>query len=182
MIACCTSEGVLPAARIVPAYGTVMLPLESTIWFGSVTKLPGRAPASLGTNSPPGGSKIVTLTTSPMPSVILHGGGRRTPDVLTLHPAFGAASYRTQRGCIKRASAAGVRAKTTPRAPATAETIALVQIGPAHSSRLRATSQPRTCAPPAATPSAFALASPASLSPMGVSHCARKAFIANVCR
>ena len=39
-----------------------MLPLESTIWFGSVTKLPGRAPASLGTNSPPGGSKIVTLT------------------------------------------------------------------------------------------------------------------------
>ena len=45
-----------------PAYGTVMLPLESTIWFGSVTKLPGRAPASLGTNSPPGGSKIVTLT------------------------------------------------------------------------------------------------------------------------
>ena len=171
MIACCTSEGVLPAARIVPAYGTVMLPLESTIWFGSVTKLPGRAPASLGTNSPPGGSKIVTLTTSPMPSVILHGGGRRTPDVLTLHPAFGAASYRTQRGCIKRASAAGVRAKTTPTAPATAETIALV---------LRATSQPRTCARPAATRSTFAVASPASLSPMEVSHCAGKAFIANV--
>src|SRR5262249_36187788 len=96
------------------------------IWFGSVTKLPGRAPASLGTNSPPGGSKIVTLTMSPMPSVILHGGGRRTLDVLTLHPAFGAASYRTQRGCIKRASAAGGRAKTTPTAPPTAEPIALV--------------------------------------------------------
>src|SRR5262249_39634774 len=53
-------------------------------------------------------------------------------------------------------------------------------LGPAHSSRLRATSQPRTCAPPAATRSAFALASPASLSPMGVSHCARKAFIARI--
>jgi hypothetical protein len=175
LIACCTSEGVLPAARIVPAYGTVMLPLESTIWFGSVTKLPGRAPASLGTNSPPGGSKIVTLTTSPMPSVILHGGGRRTLDVLALHPAFGAASYWTQRWCIKRASAAGVRAKTTPTGPATAETIALVRTGPAPGSRPRATSQPRTCAR-----SAFAVASPASLSPMEVSHCARKAFIANV--
>ena len=60
-----------------PAYGTVMLPSESTIWSGSVTKLPGRAPASLGRKSPPASaSKIVTLTTSPMPRVILLGGRR----------------------------------------------------------------------------------------------------------
>src|SRR3984893_8140664 len=48
-----------------------MLPSESTIWSGSVTKLPGRAPASLGRKSPPASaSKIVTLTISPMPRVI----------------------------------------------------------------------------------------------------------------
>ena len=54
-----------------------MLPSESTIWSGSVTKLPGRAPASLGRKSPPASaSKIVTLTASPMPRGILLGGRR----------------------------------------------------------------------------------------------------------
>jgi hypothetical protein len=35
-----------------------MLPLVSTTWSGSVTKLPGRAPASLGMRSPPGRSVL----------------------------------------------------------------------------------------------------------------------------
>jgi len=76
----------------VPAYGTVMLPLVSTIWSGSVTKLPGRAPASLGMKSPPASaSKIVTLTTSPMPSVTRGGVRENTFDALALQWVLGPA-------------------------------------------------------------------------------------------
>jgi hypothetical protein len=93
LIASCTSVGVRPRARIVPAYGTVMLPLVSTTWFGSVTKLPGRAFGSLGMKSPPGSaSKIVMLTTSPMPSVICGGGRENTLAALDLHWVLEAAS------------------------------------------------------------------------------------------
>jgi hypothetical protein len=63
-----------------------MLPLVSTIWFGSITKLPGRAPGSLRTKNPPGsGSKIVTLTTSPPPRVMRGGGRENTLRALVLH-------------------------------------------------------------------------------------------------
>src|SRR3954451_19307585 len=52
-----------------------MLPSLSTDWSGIVTKLPGRTPASDGINKPPAAaSKIVTVTTSPMPNLILDGG------------------------------------------------------------------------------------------------------------
>ena len=73
----CTSAGVRFTARIAPAYGTLMLPELSTDWLGSCTKLPGRTPASDGMNKPPAAaSKIVTLTTSPMPNLICSAGRR----------------------------------------------------------------------------------------------------------
>jgi hypothetical protein len=54
-----------------------MLPLLSTFWFGSVMKLPGRTPASIGMKRPPAeASKMVTLTTSPTPNRISLGPGR----------------------------------------------------------------------------------------------------------
>src|ERR1700737_2347328 len=131
MITCETSNGVRPAARIVPAYGTVMLPLESTICSGSVTKLPGRAPASLGRKSPPASaSKIVTLTTSPMPRVILLGGRREnTFDAFAPHRilafAFAGVWYLPLHSFIERASGTGVR---NPRATAAAKRIVLILI------------------------------------------------------
>jgi hypothetical protein len=105
-----------------------MFPSESTIWFGSVTKLPGRAPASLGTNSPPGGSKIVMLTTSPMPSVILHRGRRWAFGAVAPHPAFATALYLALHWCTKRASAASVRAKITAIALAAMKKMTLVRL------------------------------------------------------
>ena len=72
-----TSPGVRPWARTAPAYGTVMLPALSTFWFGKVMKLPGRTPASNGMKRPPAAaSKMVTLTTSPMPNRISGACGR----------------------------------------------------------------------------------------------------------
>src|ERR1700751_3926800 len=63
-----------------------MFPAVSIGWLGSVTKLPGRTPASSGMNKPPAAaSKIVTLTTSPMPKVI-SGGGRLSPKVTAMPP------------------------------------------------------------------------------------------------
>src|SRR6202048_3446723 len=129
-----TSEGVRPAARIVPAYGTVMLPLESTIWSGSVTKSPGPAPPPLGRKTPPASaSKIVTLTTSPMPRVILLGGRREnTFDAFAPHRilafAFAGVWYLPLHSFIERASGTGVR---NPRATAAAKTIVvfLISIG-----------------------------------------------------
>jgi len=48
-----------------------MFPLVSTFWLGSVMKLPGLTPASIGIYKPPAAaSKIETATLSPMPNVI----------------------------------------------------------------------------------------------------------------
>src|SRR6202048_4195032 len=132
-----TSEGVRPAARIVPAYGTVMLPLESTIWSGSVTKSPGPAPPPLGRKTPPASaSKIVTLTTSPMPRVILLGGRREnTFDAFAPHRilafAFAGVWYLSLHSFIERASGTGVR---NPRATAAAKTIGVFLISIGYSS------------------------------------------------
>ena len=42
---------------------------DATFRFGSVMKLPGRTPSSMGINRPPAAaSKMVTLTTSPIPA------------------------------------------------------------------------------------------------------------------
>jgi hypothetical protein len=72
----------------VPAYGTVILPLVSTTWSGSVTKLPGRAGLARDQEPPGSASKIVMLTTSPIPSVIRGGLSRKhiSPDDLDLEP------------------------------------------------------------------------------------------------
>src|ERR1700731_2201618 len=108
-----------------------MLPLESTVCSGSVTKLPGRAPASLGRKSPPASaSKIVTLTTSPMPRVILLGGRREnTFDAFAPHciPAFAFAGerYLPLHCFIERASGKGVRNSGVPAAA----TAVLISIG-----------------------------------------------------
>ena len=54
-----------------------MFPLVSTFWLGSVMKLPGLTPDSIGIYKPPAAaSKIETLTLSPMPNEISHGGRR----------------------------------------------------------------------------------------------------------
>src|SRR5262249_29370583 len=105
-----------------------MLPLVSTTWFGSVTKLPGRAPGSLGMKSPRGSaSKIVTLTTSPIPSVIRGGGRENTFDALhwVLGAAFAAAWYLGPQP-LGSAAAAGAR-KRIASTPATARRCARVK-------------------------------------------------------
>src|SRR5262252_2036565 len=61
--------------------------------FGSVTKLPGRTPASIGMNRPPAAaSKIVMVTTSPIPNLI-SGGGRLSGKVPAI--PFGSYSARS---------------------------------------------------------------------------------------
>ena len=74
MISLLISKGVRPLARIAPAYGTEILPCSSTAWFGIVTKLPARTPASDVKSPPAAASKIVTLTISPIPKRNAFGG------------------------------------------------------------------------------------------------------------